>query len=206
MIKDIADIILQRIEEASLPWMDKYAGLTRAISTKATPSGKPQTWPIAYDVTDPLECGTDGTPVAALFPDERYRSVLFIECDRFPRRLKTEYGPVYEARFRIVCWLNGKKLKKSDDSRVGIGDVAYMNLVTALDGYTTDVAPYTGIVMGVVGDGPARGREVFGKYTLNEERSQYLHFPFDVLALDLSVQFAAKKGCEEQLIAEDETC
>lgn len=206
MIRDLSNILLGRITTAAPAWLDKYAGLTRAISTKLK-GAKPQTWPIAYGVTDPQECDQDGTPVNAMLPDEKYKSVLWIECDQFPRRLPQNIGqPLWQVRFRVIVWLNGNKLKREDDTRVGLADVAYQNLVSALESNNEDVGNYKCINTEVIGSGPATGPAIFSRYTFNETRSQYLHFPFDFFALDVSMEFVAPRNCEEELIAEDATC
>jgi len=53
----IANLILQRIVDADLPWLDKYAGLTRTVERKdGTVNVRV---PVSCGVEDPLHCGTD---------------------------------------------------------------------------------------------------------------------------------------------------
>ena len=78
----IANLILQRIVDADLPWLDKYAGLTRTVERKdGTVNVRV---PVSCGVGDPLHCGTD--TLLELSPDEQYASILFIEGDPMPRR------------------------------------------------------------------------------------------------------------------------
>lgn len=197
----IADILLQRIVAADLPWLDKYAGLTRSISKL---SGKVKTvLPVACGVTDDLEC-SDQT-ILDLVPDDGYRSILFIEGDAFPQRLNDRLpGVRYVSKLRIVVWMNCKKLGGGCDC----GSQASINLISALElnrrnTYSTDL--FKGIRHKVSG-GTTRGSEVFARYTFDEERSQYLHYPFDAFAIDVETEFALMPGCEEKLQAQQMPC
>ena len=199
MNTQLASILLSRIRTAAFPWLGKTAGLTRPIATRKT--GKPEVWPIAQDVLGSLDC-EDGK-VDAMFPDERYRSILFIECTQWPRRKDERIGqPSWTSTFRVIVWMNCAKL----EGIAGCGDVAYQNLVTTLDGYPFNSDPFRFVLIQAVGGGPMRGKEVFGRYTFNEERSQLYHYPFDYFALDLQVDFVLPKGCEDQLTADEVAC
>jgi hypothetical protein len=200
MNTQLASLILARITAANLPWVDKVAGLTRAISTRKNKAV--EVLPIACDVVNTQDC--DASTVDHMLPDERYRSVLFIECDQFPRRVEERGipGMTWVGRFRVVVWMDCTKA----GGGFGCGDTAAENLISALE-----VPPFTAglfqfVLITVVGGGPVRGRDIFAKYTLDEARSQYLHYPFDYFALDLEVKFTTKKGCEDELAADNVNC
>lgn len=199
MNSQIAAIILARIRAANFPWIEKNAGLVRQVSTKV--KGKVEVLPIAADVLGSADC--EPSAIDHLLPDSRYRSILFIECTEFPSRKTENIGaPCWTATYRIVVWMDCSKL----GGGAGCGDVAYENLITTLDLPMFDSGLFRGVVFRVVGGGPARGKDIFGKYTLNEERSQYLHYPFDFFALDLQVDFAVPKGCEDELAEDNVNC
>lgn len=199
MNTQIASLILSRIRAANFPWIEKNAGLVRQVSTKV--KGKQEVLPIAADVLGSADC--EPSAIDHLLPDTRYRSILFIECSQFPTRKSESIGsPSWTATYRIVVWMDCSKL----GGGAGCGDVAYENLVTTLDLPMFDSGLFRGVVFRVVGGGPARGKDIFGKYTLNEERSQYLHYPFDFFALDLQVDFAVPKGCENELAEDNVNC
>jgi len=199
MNSQIAAIILSKIRAANFPWIEKNAGLVRQVSTKV--KGKVEVLPIAADVLGSADC--EPSAIDHLLPDMRYRSILFIECSQFPSRKTENIGaPCWTANYRIVVWMDCSKL----GGGAGCGDVAYENLVTTLDLPMFDSGLFRGVVFRVVGGGPSRGKEIFGKYTLNEERSQYLHYPFDFFALDLQVDFAVPKGCEDELAEDNVNC
>ena len=186
----IANIILSRIIAEDLPWIDKTAGLTRAITFQKTTETR--TWPMACTVDDPLAC--DDSELAALLPDEQYASILFFEGSSFPQRIKDRIqGVKFISRLRIVVWMNCSKL----GGACNCGDLAAQNLITAIEGRKYATGDFTYIKHSVVGGGPTRGTDIFSRYTFDEKRSQYLHFPFDYFALDIETEFRLAPGCEE---------
>lgn len=199
MNASIANLILQRIIDADLPWIDKTAGLTRAISFV---KGKDKrTLPIACDVDDPLAC-EEGT-VADLLPEEKYASVLFFEGESYPfRRTDRILGTTYTSRLRIVVWLNCSKL----GGACNCGDAAARDIISVVESKRYSTPTLKQVKHTVVGGGPARGNDIFGRYTFDAARSQYLHFPFDFFALDVETEFRVMPGCADPLQAGDVTC
>lgn len=199
MNASIANLILSRIEVADFAFLDKYAGLTRAITDGRL--DKPVTIPVSCTVNDPLAC--DSSTLADLLPDPKYRSVLFFEGDTVPRKIvKRAIGTSYESRLRLIVWLNCEKL----GGACNCGDVPLMQLIDLLNKRIPDSSPFNRIVVSVEGGGPTRGSEVFGKYTLDNKATQFLHYPFDYFALDITVSFMLIPGCSPESIAEDVAC
>lgn len=197
----IANLILQRIVDADLPWLDKYAGLTRTVERKdGTVNVRV---PVSCGVEDPLHCGTD--TLLELSPDEQYASILFIEGDPMPRRQDTRgMGVRYISSLRVVVWMNCTKLGGGCDC----GAQASMNLIAAIEkgnrsSYATSL--FRGIRHTVVG-GETRGAAVFSNYTFDAANSQYLNYPFDAFAIDVETEFAMTPGCEEQLALDNTAC
>ena len=197
----IANLILQRIVDADLPWLDKYAGLTRTVERKdGTVNVRV---PVSCGVEDPLHCGTD--TLLELSPDEQYASILFIEGDPMPRRQETRgMGVRYISSLRVVVWMNCTKLGGGCDC----GAQASMNLIAAIEkgnrsSYATSL--FRGIRHTVVG-GETRGAAVFSNYTFDAANSQYLNYPFDAFAIDVETEFAMTPGCEEQLALDNTAC
>jgi hypothetical protein len=197
----IANLILAKIVEADLPWLDKYAGLTRTTSIL---EGKTRVvLPISCAVEDPLACG-DST-MLELVPDDKYSSVLFIEGDPMPERITDRVlGVSYRSRLRIVVWLNCSKL----GGDCNCGSQASINLISAIEQgnrntYSTEF--FRSVRHKVMG-GATLGPDVFSRYTFNEDRIKYLHFPFDCFALDIETEVRVLPGCEDQLLRESVEC
>jgi len=194
----IANIILDRIQNAGFEWVDKTAGLVRPITFVKGKTSR--TLPIAANVSDPLNCTDD--VIQALLPEEKYKSVLFIEGDQFPELVKSPIGDSYRSKLRIVVWLNCSKL----GGGAGCGDFAAKAITELLQNPRKyDADPLKSIKHKVVG-GLTRGKDIFGKYTLSEEKSMFLHFPFDFFSLDVETEYYAPAGCFDGLSAEDVAC
>ena len=195
----IANLILTRM--GSMPWMDKVTGLTRAVTFTKGGTKKDITLPIACTVTDPLSCTEDRA--YEILPDEKYRSVLFFEGSALPERVqKPGLGIKYRSRLRLIVWLDCSKL----GGACNCGDLAYQDIVTALD---KKMRYNSGIILGIrhmVVGGSTRGTDIFSKYTFDEKRSQYLHVPFDYFAIDIETDFRVMPGCENDLLAETTSC
>lgn len=197
----IANLLLARIADADLPWLDKTAGLTRAITFQKGSGKAPYTWPVACTVDDPLAC--EESTIAELLPDDRYASIVFIEGDAYPRRVKEPgLGVKYVSRLRVVAWLNCSRL----GGACNCGDLAAQNLIAAIDGKKYQEGYFTSVRHKVVGGGPARGKDIFARYTFDEKRSQYLHYPFDFFALDVETEVRVMPGCESKLNPENADC
>lgn len=201
MNTQLAAILLARIENAALPWVDKTSGLVRVISYKHKVTGKTVTIPVAADVSNDINC--DVSTLQDMLPDDRYRSVLFFEADSQPRRTDDRTAMSWTGRFRVVVWIDCAKV----GGGVGCGDVAYENLLSILENRTPfNSGPFRRVRITSVGGAPTRGREVFSKYTLDEERTQYVHYPFACFALDVEVSFSTVKGCEDELEEDNVNC
>jgi hypothetical protein len=194
----IANIILDRIQNAGFEWVDKTAGLVRPITFVKGKTSR--TLPIAANVSDPLNCTDD--VIQALLPEEKYKSVLFIEGDQFPELVKSPIGDSYRSKLRIVVWLNCSKL----GGGAGCGDFAAKAITELLQNPRKyDADPLKSIKHKVVG-GLIRGKDIFGKYTLSEEKSMFLHFPFDFFSLDVETEYYAPAGCFDGLTEDQTAC
>lgn len=196
----IATYLLSRIVDAAPDFLDKYAGLVRPITYMPKGGTKPVTLPVGQDVVDPLAC--DDKTIRDLLPSDKYKSILFFEGDTFIRRVRDRVlGVKYTSRLRLVCWLNCNKLGGAN-----CGDTAAMELIDTLERRGADLSPFTHIRTTMIGGGPARGREIFGRYTLSEAETQYLHYPFDYFAMDIETTFRLMRGCAEPTEAQTLVC
>lgn len=195
----VANLILARIDAASLAWVDVYAGLSRPV--EFTKNATKLTLPVACSVNDEQAC--DIERVSALVPDEKYRSLMFFEGATMPdRSIKRGVGSKYKSRLRLIVWLNCDKL----GGGCNCGDQAYQSIVAAVESRSRyDTGTLRAVRHQVVG-GVTRGKDIFSKYTFDESRSQYLNVPFDFFALDIETDFLLMPGCEVPLDAEDVSC
>lgn len=186
----IANILLGYI--SGLLWADKYAGMVR-IATRTTESGLKQYFPVACNVTE-TECNAGR--YIDLIPNDGKKSVMYFE-DAGGVQYKTRTGSIYTytANLRLVCWLNLKKLGLTDCSATpgAIGDI-----LRALPGKVTpaDASPYglSNVIISYNGE-EKKDVSIFSKYSYNEAQTQYLLYPYDYFALNISVDFSMNENC-----------
>lgn len=186
MNNKVANILVTYLE--SLAWTDKLAGLTQVA--KVTEGGVEKRFPIScglsYEDACQRGCYDD------LMPDSQKRSVLYFE-DRSFNFIRQEGGRLYyESRLRLVCWLNYKLIEGGCGSS---GDyiIDVIKALPAVPRNVGDLLRFTTIVASQV----ARGADIFGKYTFDEKRSQYLMLPYDFFAIDLRTTFFITTECIE---------
>lgn len=190
MTQDIADIVKGYI--TSLGFVDKISGLSRSITFETqNENGQTirKTIPIACNVThaDCLKGRYED-----LIPDSKYKSLIYFEelngarlVDNTPRDFS------FEATLRLVCWLNLKKLGESDCS---ISSLALTNILNVLPGSYFNNGIYTRILIEIIGE-VKKDKAIFGQYTYDDAKKQYLMYPFDFFALDLKVSFSVSRNC-----------
>jgi hypothetical protein len=197
MINIVANILHDYIKE--LPWADKTAGLIR-VATRTTESGIKQYFPVACNLTE-AEC--NGGRYKDLMPDDRKKSVMYFE-DNGGVQYKRSQGSVdfYEAKLRLVGWLNLKLLGQTDCSVTSgaVGDILrampgkVAHSIASTYGFTNMLINFDGELKKDV--------NIFSKYSYNEAQAQYLLFPFDYFALDFTVEFAMNIDCLPTLTPE----
>jgi hypothetical protein len=192
----LASILKDKI--AAFTYVDRIAGLVRVISYER--EGAVIKVPVAVDVQDDLAC--DDSTQRDLVPDEQYACMVYFEDGGTTRTTSRTRGTSYRSNLRLVCWINTAKF--SGD--VTAGDKILQEFLNLLD----DRAPYNaetliGIRQAVEGM-PKRGPEIFSQYTYPDSTRQYLMWPFDAFAIDLSVEYRVKPGCEEEPVPGDDSC
>ena len=197
MIDIVANILHDYIK--NLAWADKTAALIR-VATRSTESGVRQYFPVACQLTE-AECNSGR--YQDLMPDDRKKSVMYFE-DNGGVQYKRSAGSVdyYEAKLRLVGWLNIKQLGQTDCS---ITSGAIGDILRAMPG---KVAPHIASTYGLTNvlinfdSEVKKDVNIFSKYSYNEAQSQYLLYPFDYFALDFSVDFAMNTDCLPTLTPE----
>jgi hypothetical protein len=195
MNKAIADILKAKIE--NLDFVDKIAGLVA---------------PVYVDMVDennnrvqkcfPVSCTTTAQDCKLgayndLCPDSKYKTVIYFE-DRgvtFDRREgKFIY---YRSNLRLVCWINAVKLENdgcADGTECSLAADLIKDIVCALPEFPENISPFAQ-VMPVVTSQEIRSNAIFSAYTYNEKQVQYLMYPYDYFALDITTEFAVCQTC-----------
>jgi hypothetical protein len=191
----IANILLGQL--TALPWLQKYAGLVKVVTTM---DGKKKvTLPYAINVVTG-DCETKTR--TDLVPNSNYRSVLYFEE---VSGISAVHDPktggwLAETELRIVAWLNGKKMTWNSEQ-------AFMSIMKELDEIPVNWSSgdYAGItILDVTQE--AKTESVFtGKYTYNTTEVGFLMHPHDYMSMRVKVKYLMSPSCfEDTLVLLDE--
>jgi hypothetical protein len=184
MTNEIGNIIIEKIEE--LQFIDKYAGVVQILSY--VESGKTKKFPAALNLT--IEECTSGR-YKDLCPESSKKSVLFLE-DKGARPESDEGGiSNWVASYDLVCWLNNKKLGSTIFSGTAIAQI-----LKKFPSVPFNSGIFQKVLINVTAVKP-KSYNPFIKYTINEEITQYLMWPYELFTLEIEVSFSINKNCIE---------
>lgn len=199
MIYDICEILKNRI--VARPYVDKIAGLVQTVQdVQKTKTGTfVKKFPVACDVAG-KECADNNSRLSDLVPDSKKKSVIYFEdISGVTYRGQERNEFIFQARPRLVCWLNQKQLGKNQCSITPLVVVDIINSLGTNKRFNDGLYIKANIqVLGEVAKSPA----IFNRYTFDEKTTQFLMFPFDYFALDLVVEFRVNKDCIDDWIVE----
>lgn len=191
----IAALLKDRISQFT--YVDKLAGLVRAISYER--NGERITVPVCDDVDDQLACSD--TAMRDMVPDAAYQAIVYFE-DRGLQSIQSRTrGLSYRSSLRLVCWINTAKFGSDSEA----GSKVMQQFIGAIDDGPYASSPFLGIRHRVEGV-PQRGPGLFSPYTYPESARQYLLYPYDAFALDITTELRIIPGCEDEVTLGNDEC
>ena len=182
MNNKIANIIKGYVED--LIWIDKISGLVQTVVVMV-PNGKDtavqKSYPVSCNITADA-CKKGG--YQDLCPDSKKKSVVYFE-DRGIQEV-SRYGNriTFKSNLRLVAWLN---LCLISDSCGTSGDYV-IQVIKVLPKTPFSTADFSSISISNLTQAE-RDVSIFSKYTYSETAVQYLLYPYDFFALDISIDF-----------------
>lgn len=188
MNHEIATILNTYI--STLPFADRLAGVVKPVTFVTGTVDKP------VKKTIPVDCGVSQPDCMAgkyqnLVPNSKYKSIIYWEDNGVTTNSNNTRDFNFTAQLRLVAWLNLKKLGKTD---CNLSALAVTNVLNVLPTAPFNSGIYTRMRINV-GQEIIKSNAIFSKYTYDESVVQYLMFPFDYFALDVSVDFTILKSC-----------
>lgn len=193
MINDIGQILKSRL--TTLQFIDKLGGVVRVVTKNETDSNGRvvrKSFPVDCDVTnDDCLAGK----YVDLVPNSKYLSVAYFEDQGIRPVTQDVKDFTFVASLKLICWLNLKKLGKSNCSNSAL---AYLNILkvfpTSYFNQTINNVPYSRIIIKPDGQ-DIKSPQIFSQYTYEEEKTQYLMYPFDYFSMNIDVQFTIAAAC-----------
>lgn len=197
MTTDFAEALRDLIEPLS--FVDKLTGLVRAvvISEETEAGKKRKSFPVACNVSA-ADC-TNTSNLKELCPDDSKKSVMYFEENGGSQLIGFEKGNFkYRAQLRLVGWLNLPKLGVTSCSWSAAAVLNIIN-VMPLDYFNITGKPYTRCKITGLNE-VNKSAAIFSKYTYDEAVNQYLIYPLDYFALDITIEYVVPRNCIEALI------
>lgn len=175
----------------ALPFTDRIAGVVKPITFVTGTTDKP------VKKTIPVDCGVSqpdciGGKYTDLVPNSKYKSIIYWEDNGVRlnnQNITRDFN--FTSSLRLIVWLNLKKLGKTD---CNVSALAVSNVLNTLPTGYFNNGIYTRLRI-VVGEEIIKSNSIFSKYTYDEAVVQYLMFPFDYFALDITTTFTIVKSC-----------
>ena len=191
MTEKLADILKNKINDASLSWTDLIGGLAFPIERQQRKDDDP-TFSIFPAGTEVIGGQTvTGWNHQSLVPAKRYKSVIFFEEDG--TSINTNERSNHTSTLRLVCWLNLKAIGESDNSNRKTDDYA-IELINLLKDSQGSSGNFNGMFIEFSGV-PKRDKDIWSNYTFDQDQSQFLTFPYSYFALDFTVTYFYNHAC-----------
>lgn len=193
MNEKIASILKSKIE--ALPFVDKIAGLVRPVKIELLDKDNKsvlKTFPVASDISN--EACISGQ-YKDLIPDSKYRSIIYFEDNGITLTARNNRWVSFNSRLTLVGWLN---LKMLFDCQTYTGSTeCILSILSELpeNPFSEDIFREIRIIaLSEV----TKSNAIFSRYTYDETKTQYLLYPFNYFALNMSVEFKINLACVEQ--------
>jgi hypothetical protein len=186
MINDIGNILKPYIE--SLSFADKVGGVVK-VATKTDTDSNDRTVKKYF----PIDCGVTHQECISgkytdLMPNSNYKSVMYFEDGG----IRFIGNNIREASLKLVGWLNLKKLGKTGCNGSALAVNTILNTLPTK--YFNSPPVYQRIKIEVQGE-DVKSSQIFSKYSYDEDKTQFLMYPYDYFALNINVLFSISKAC-----------
>jgi hypothetical protein len=192
-MNDQLSILLVTEKLSSISYIDKKSGIAKVYSmVKEGDGGKAVTKRIPVSTyTTAQQCNNKTIRQYDLIPDSRLKGLLYFEEIAPIRPIeKKAAGTRYESKLRLICWLN-PVLLDSDTSAAGVSIKVMTDIISKLtnEQFFHDPSQYFSSVNVTVDNIPEKSAQLFSRYDYDEKVTQYLMYPFDYFAIDLSIKY-----------------
>ncbi len=191
---------------SGLPFIDVLAGLTKLHKEKIPNQGGEdllQMYPVECATTQ-AQC-TNGD-YKDLSPDSDKKSVLYFEDLGIQFLDKNVREVVYQSRLRLIGWLN---LAHFVNGGCSMSAQVIANIVKELPfSQPINISGDMNLtkVKVIACQELPKNADIFLRYSYDEPRDQYLMYPFDFFAIELTTEFTLPYQCIPDIEMTDPSC
>jgi hypothetical protein len=195
MIRKVTDLIVAEL--SGLNFVDKIGGIVKELEVVSPNDGASDTK--VYPV-----CGQDATGKHITFlPDTSKKSVIFFEDNGTNETGNDVRYNNYESSIRLIAWYNLMKINEDFTE----GDLLTQTLIYNIPHTLPNSDYLTKIFIDFNGE-VTKDKSIFGKYNFDEATWQYLNYPYDYAAIDLTVRYSIPRNasCFDSITIKPKTC
>lgn len=192
MITEIGNILKSRI--ISQPYVDRIAGIVMTMIEEQVTDENTfiKKFPVSCDISGE-DCSESNSRYKDLIPNSNKKSVIYFEDLTGITFLSRERDNLlFQCSPRMIGWLNLTKLGRTECSISSLIVPDIIDKLITISPFNT--ATFNRVSIKVNKQVP-KTAQIFNKYTFLEKETQYLMYPYDYFALDLTVNFAVNKNC-----------
>ena len=189
MISSIVDKIV--LELSGLNFVERIGGIVRTlsenISNKDGTGNVLKTSPI-YPNKSKVVCSPND--YLRMVPDSKYMSLIYFEELGTTIIQDTRNYIERAAIVRLIGWFNLPLINTSLTDAEALANIILREIPDRMNNFD----PVSNIQISVTGQ-PIKDKNIFSKYSYDEVVRQYLIYPFDYFAIDLTIQYRTGKSC-----------
>lgn len=198
MINDVGNIIVELLKPYKVggtgdnQFIDKLAGVVKTITkTDQDKDNRTirKTFPVSCDTTA-SDCFSSGR-YKDLIPDSSIGCMVYLEAVSNQYLGNTGRKNNWKAQYRLVSWINQKKLGFTDCS---ITAQIITTFINSFPENPFNSGIYQTCRINVIAQ-DHKDFNPFAKYSYDEDKTQYLMYPFDYFSLQMTVDYQIDKFC-----------
>lgn len=194
MIRKVTDLIVAEL--TGLNFVDRIGGIVKELEvvSPVDETANTKIYPVGGQ-------DANGNHLTYL-PDNKYKSVIFFEDNGTTCETDVRYNN-YESSIRLIAWYN---LPAINEDYVR-GDLLTQTLIHNLPHTFANTDYLTKIFLDFNGE-VAKDKSIFSKYSFDEATWQYLNYPYDYAAIDLTVKYSVPRNasCFDDIIINPKVC
>ena len=210
MVTEIGNILKSFLEPLEIggagsnQFIDKLAGVVKVITTTGVDGNNKsilKTFPVACGMSyaDFVKTGK----YKDLCPDSNIGCMVYFED--LGARMLGEVGSrrKWKASYRLVCWINQKKLGTNECSISAKILNTFLNKIPQVP-FNSGI--YQRCSIDILGQDP-KSYNPFSKFSYDEDKTQYLMYPYDYFSIQLDFNAEVDRRCADDFIKQTEiTC
>ena len=180
MIDSIIDLI--KTDISTLSWIDKIGGVVTPLKIKKKNGTATieKIIPVCYNDS---KTTCEISDYIDYCPNSKFKSVSYFEVTSMSELDRFSKYSTYEADIRFVCWVNLPLI----NSTLTPDNTLLYEVLTVLPKKISNTTPF--VFASITGLNISRNADIFNAYSYDEAENQYLIYPFDYFAINMTLTF-----------------